>query len=247
MASEFESWLSERLTQFNADGDVFSSYILGILDSEETQDEKQDNLCDLLEGLGLDDGQVDPCERLKKEIWSKWSSVKDPSVEDEKAKEKPIKATDLGATLAAHAESQTKAFKQSKGMKDIWKHVNLKPRILCFTFFSGHGSSSSNDKDKEAIKAAILAQYNNAVEESGSEEESDGCDDSENDLMAKNTNAEAVAKAQQDQREKSKAAAQAKKDKDKEDREKQKKDQEDRKKKAQEKAAKGERKRWIFT
>ena len=119
MASEFESWLSERLTQFNADGDVFSSYILGILDSEESQDEKQDNLCDLLEGLGLDDGQVDPCERLKKEIWSKWSSVKDPSVEDEKAKEKPIKATDLGATLAAHAESQTKAFKQSKGMKDI--------------------------------------------------------------------------------------------------------------------------------
>ena len=119
MASEFESWLSERLTQFNADGDVFSSYILGILDSEETQDEKQDNLCDLLEGLGLDDGQVDPCERLKKEIWSKWSSVKDPSVEDEKAKEKPIKATDLGATLAAHAESQTKAFKQSKGTKGI--------------------------------------------------------------------------------------------------------------------------------
>ena len=115
MASEFESWLSERLTQFNADGDVFSSYILGILDSEETQDEKQDNLCDLLEGLGLDDGQVDPCERLKKEIWSKWSSVKDPSVEDQKAKEKPLKATDLGATLAAHAESQTKAFKQSKG------------------------------------------------------------------------------------------------------------------------------------
>ena len=246
MASEFESWLSERLTQFNADGDVFSTYILGILDSEETQDEKQDNLCDLLEGLGLDDGQVDPCERLKKEIWSKWSSVKDPSVEDEKAKEKSIKATDLGATLAAHAESQTKAFKQSKGTRHIFKTINVNWKLktqFFFLIFPGHGSSTSNDKDKEAIKAAILAQYNNAVEESGSEEESDGCDDTENDLMAKNTNAEAVAKAQQDQREKSKAAAQAKKDKDKEDREKQKKDQEDRKKKAQEKAAKGERKR----
>ena len=48
MATEFEGWLSDRLTQFNADGDVFSTYILGILDSEESQDEKQENLSDLL-------------------------------------------------------------------------------------------------------------------------------------------------------------------------------------------------------
>ena len=116
MASEFEGWLSDRLTQFNADGDVFSTYILGILDnSEESKDEKQENLSDLLEGLGLDDGQVDPCERLQKEIWSKWSIVEDPS-----EKEKPVesaKKSDLGAALAAHAESQTVAFNQSKGNK----------------------------------------------------------------------------------------------------------------------------------
>ena len=115
MTTEFEGWLSDRLTQFNADGDVFSTYILGILDSEESQDEKVENLSDLLEGLGLDDGQVDPCERFQKEIWSKWSSVKDPP-----EKETPVentKKSDLGATLAAHAESQTKAFNQSKGKK----------------------------------------------------------------------------------------------------------------------------------
>ena len=113
MTTEFEGWLSDRLTQFNADGDVFSTYILGILDSEESQDEKVENLSDLLEGLGLDDGQVDPCERFQKEIWSKWSSVK-----DHPEKEIPVentKKSDLGATLAAHAESQTKAFNQSKG------------------------------------------------------------------------------------------------------------------------------------
>ena len=50
MSSEFETWLSDRLVQFNADGEVFSSYILGILDSEESQEEKENNLSDLLEG-----------------------------------------------------------------------------------------------------------------------------------------------------------------------------------------------------
>ena len=50
---------------------------------------------------------------FQKEIWSKWSSVKDLP-----EKETPVentKKSDLGATLAAHAESQTKAFNQSKG------------------------------------------------------------------------------------------------------------------------------------
>merc|ERR1711992_371557 len=67
-SEEFESWLSDRLGHFNADGDVFSSYIFGILDGDETNEEKETNLCDLLEGLGLDDGSPDPCQRIEKEI-----------------------------------------------------------------------------------------------------------------------------------------------------------------------------------
>merc|ERR1739848_847451 len=170
MSGDFESWLSERLTQFNADGDVFSTYILGILDSEESQEEKNDNLEDLLEGLGLDDGQVDPCQRLQKEIWSKWSNSKETP--EEKVVQKSTVKSDLGATLATHAESQTKAFNQSRG----------------------HGSSS-DDKDREAVKAAILAQYGSSVvEDDASDEDPDDCDDDGNDLMAKNTNSEAVAK-----------------------------------------------------
>ena len=134
----------------------------------------------------------------------------------EPIKDEAVPKADLGAALAAHAETQTKAYKAK-----------------------GNSSNPSDDKDREAVKAAILAQYGNSVVEESDEEEED---DDEHDLGS-NTNAEAVAKAQQDQRERSKVASQAKKDKDKEDREKQKKDAEDRKKKAQEKAAKGERKR----
>ena len=72
---EFETWLSDRLGHFNADGDVFSTYIFGILDGDESTDEKQTNLCDLLEGLGLDDGSPDPCQRIEKEIWAKWNNL----------------------------------------------------------------------------------------------------------------------------------------------------------------------------
>ena len=74
-SQEFEPWLAERLGHFNADGEVFSSYIFGILDGEETSAEKEENLCDLLEGLGLDDGSPDPCQRIQKEIWTKWNNL----------------------------------------------------------------------------------------------------------------------------------------------------------------------------
>jgi len=212
---EFESWLSDRLGHFNADGDVFSTYISGILDGDESCEEKESNLCDLLEGLGLDDGSPDPCQRIQKEIWTKWNNLGSKSSE-EPIKQETMPKPDLGAALAAHAETQTKAYKAK-----------------------GSSSNPSEDKDREAVKAAILAQYGSSVvEESDEEEEGEDEDD-----LGSNANAEAVARAQQDARERSKVAAQAKKDKDKEDREKQKKDAEDRKKKAQDKAAKGERKR----
>ena len=112
----------------------------------------------------------------------------------------------------------------------------------CFNltiFFSFLIFSSREDKDKEAIKAAILAQYNNVVEG----DESEGNEEEDEEEFGKNTNAETVAKAAVEQRERCRIAAAEKKEKDKSDREKQKKDAEDRKKKAQEKAAKGERKR----
>ena len=109
-SDEFESWLTEKLTEFNADAEVFSSYILGILDSDESSEEKVTNLQDLLEGLGLDDGQPDACQRVEKEIWRQWTKKSDDAknvTEPEKGKN----LADLGAAVVAHAESQTQAYK----------------------------------------------------------------------------------------------------------------------------------------
>ncbi len=221
MSGDFETWLTEKLQSLSVDDEVYSPYILSILNDDE--EDKEESLTDILEGFDLQKPNS-PCS-LRKEILSHWSDVVQQNgaetSESNDAKVKPSSAVDLGATLASITETQSRAYAAK-----------------------GAAGSSKDDKDRLAVKAAILAQYNNAVEESsGSEDEGNEAGGADDGLMAKNVNAESVAKAQVEQREKSRVAAQAKKDKDKEDREKQKKDQEDRKKKAQEKAAKGERRR----
>lgn len=41
---EFESWLNDRLDSFEVDRDVYGTYILGVLQEEETDEEKEDAL-----------------------------------------------------------------------------------------------------------------------------------------------------------------------------------------------------------
>nr|ACO12102.1 Coiled-coil domain-containing protein 43 [Lepeophtheirus salmonis] len=91
-----------------------------------------------------------------------------------------------------------------------------------------------------AVKAAILAGYSQEEDDLDIGDEDQNGDD---DLFCRNSNAEGVAKAEFDKREKARASAAAKKEKDREDCENQRKSHEERKKKAQEKAAKGERRR----
>merc|ERR1711935_926081 len=148
---EFETWLSDRLGHFNADGEVFSTYISGILDGDETCEEKKDNLCDLLEGLGLDDGSPDPCQRIETEIWTKWNNLGSKSEEPIKQE---VPKSDLGAALAAHAETKTKEYKAKSKT-----------------------STPSEGKEREAVKATILAQYGSSVVEESDEEEEDDDDD----------------------------------------------------------------------
>ena len=48
---EFEDWLSSRLKQLELDEDVFGSYVTGVLDSEDTDEERKDALIGILEGM----------------------------------------------------------------------------------------------------------------------------------------------------------------------------------------------------
>lgn len=45
---EFESWLNDRLESLEVDQDVYRTYILGVLQEEETDEEKEDALKGIL-------------------------------------------------------------------------------------------------------------------------------------------------------------------------------------------------------
>lgn len=231
----FRNWLSERLQYYNADDEVFLPYILSILEEADinlqNDDEGLDSLSDILDGLGIDsDCCKDNSINLKKEIWTKWNKAMSlenaggVTINGHAAIRGANEKVDIQTQLARITESRSEAYKASAKA-------------------AAERQNESEEKDRKAVKAAILAQYQDVDEESEpDEEESDKC--KENDLtMMKNENKDAVAKAEQEKREKCRTAAVAKKEKDKEDRDKQKKEQEDRKKKAQEKASKGERRR----
>jgi len=66
---EFESWLTEKLTNLGTDASVFSPYIVGILESEETQEEKEEGIDALLSDILTDENLI---ETVKKEIQTNW-------------------------------------------------------------------------------------------------------------------------------------------------------------------------------
>ena len=61
-SAEFEDWLSSRMRQLGLDEDVFGSYVTGVLDSEDTDEERKDALIGILEGMTV---WRDVCTREK--------------------------------------------------------------------------------------------------------------------------------------------------------------------------------------
>lgn len=219
LPEDFESWLSDRLRALNTDDEVYRPYIVSILEDEPDSEERKEALDGVLGGVSEDEAKM---EGFRDDILSRWqrreAALKGAQgASDAKSASEKV---DLNQKLASITDSKTTAYKEAK-------------------------EKASGTEPDRAVKEAILAQYAGVVEES-SEDEDDGDDKGGKggvDPLLANSNAEAVAAAEAEKREKGRLAAAAKKEKDKEDREKQKKQQEDRKKKAQEKAAKGERRR----
>nr|XP_046188030.1 coiled-coil domain-containing protein 43-like [Oncorhynchus gorbuscha] len=68
-AGEFEKWLNYRLDSLEVDQEVYGAYILGILQEEESDDEKEDALLGILSAFLEDEKLEDVC----KEIISQWT------------------------------------------------------------------------------------------------------------------------------------------------------------------------------
>ncbi|KAK2560087.1 Coiled-coil domain-containing protein 43 [Acropora cervicornis] len=66
---EFKDWLSSRLKTLGLDEDVFGNYVTGVLDSEDTDEERKDAL------IGILDGMTEyPLEDLCSEVLNRWKS-----------------------------------------------------------------------------------------------------------------------------------------------------------------------------
>ncbi|EDW75687.1 uncharacterized protein Dwil_GK15064 [Drosophila willistoni] len=96
-SAEFQTWLNEQLRQLNTDENVFGSYIIGILEGEESQDEKLEALEDILSETGSSD-----IEEIVKTILQKWLQSH-PSADEPPKKGLDI---DVNAQLAKLLEQQ---------------------------------------------------------------------------------------------------------------------------------------------
>ncbi|XP_061761337.1 coiled-coil domain-containing protein 43 isoform X3 [Nerophis ophidion] len=63
-AGEFESWLNERLDSLEADREVYGTYILGVLQEEESDEDKWDALQGILSAFLGDDTLEEVCKQI---------------------------------------------------------------------------------------------------------------------------------------------------------------------------------------
>ncbi|KAK2893604.1 hypothetical protein Q8A73_016088 [Channa argus] len=64
---EFESWLNNRLDLLEVDREVYGAYILGVLQEEESDEEKEDALQGILSAFLSEDAVEDVCKQIIKQ------------------------------------------------------------------------------------------------------------------------------------------------------------------------------------
>ncbi|KAM7429399.1 Coiled-coil domain-containing protein 43 [Porites harrisoni] len=113
---EFEDWLSSRLKQLGLDEDVFGSYVTGVLDSEDTDEERKDALIGILEGM-----TEYPLDDLCNEVIDRWKNSRAEvlqqreQVKEQKAAEKQSKLAEIMEKQACTVSAMKPAQATSDG------------------------------------------------------------------------------------------------------------------------------------
>lgn len=133
--AEFNSWLSSKLRASNADDGVFGSYITGILEGDENNEEKMEALEGILGAIIESD-----LEPFIKEILDKWKICHNREAEAE-AKPK----LDVDAQLAKLLETQKLTTKVEREYTE--EERRIKEQIL--SQYSQLSESEPEDDDEE--------------------------------------------------------------------------------------------------
>ncbi|XP_068434275.1 coiled-coil domain-containing protein 43 [Clinocottus analis] len=70
-AGEFESWLNDLLDSLGVDREVYGAYILGVLQEEESDEEKEDALQGILSAFLDEESVEDVCKQIIQQ-WTDW-------------------------------------------------------------------------------------------------------------------------------------------------------------------------------
>lgn len=192
---DFSNWLNEKLKELNTDETVFGFYIQGILDSDESREEKnealQSILSEILENVSCVIKkkcftiyfQADDILELCSEILDKWKISKSKETITPQCSNE-----DVDVKLAKLLESQSLATTKQK----------------------------EYTAEEKKIREAILSQYGQMTDD---EDEEDCPTESGGDTrLEKNLNSQTVSQAEKMKREQARVDSQKKKEKDKEDR-----------------------------
>ncbi|XP_043661307.1 coiled-coil domain-containing protein 43 [Drosophila teissieri] len=135
---EFQSWLNEQLRKLNTDENVFGSYIVGILEGDETREEK----IEALEGILSETGSAN-IDELVATILQKWLQSH-PSADDPPKKGLDI---DVNAQLAKLLEQQKLQPAVSKEREYTEEERRIKQQILAQ--YSQTAVAEEDDEDSE--------------------------------------------------------------------------------------------------
>ncbi|KAH8334502.1 hypothetical protein KR059_010821 [Drosophila kikkawai] len=140
-SEEFQDWLNDQLRKLNTDENVFGSYIVGILEGDETTEEKTE----ALEGILSETGSADINE-LVATILQKWlcSHVS--------ADEPPKKGLDIdvNAQLAKLLENQKLQPAVNKEREYTEEERRIKQQILAQYSQTAVVNKDNDDSDSES-------------------------------------------------------------------------------------------------
>lgn len=217
---QFVAWLNGKLREFNTDEGIFGSYITGILEGDETSEEKTE----ALEGILAEIIESD-CSAFITEILDRWKQCHQEDAAADSATGGPKMKLDVDEQLAKLLENQKLATKVEREYTE--EERRIKQQIL--SQYSQLSEDEAEDDDDDEANGAAGGGGGG-----GGGGSSDG-------LLQRNTNAADVQALIREKREQARLESQQKKEKDKQDREKQKQLREEKKEKR--KTVKGERRR----
>ncbi|KAH8282173.1 hypothetical protein KR054_005990 [Drosophila jambulina] len=140
-SEEFQGWLNDQLRKLNTDENVFGSYIVGILEGDETTEEKTEALEGILSETGSDD-----INELVATILQKWlcSHVS--------ADEPPKKGLDIdvNAQLAKLLENQKLKPAVNKEREYTEEERRIKQQILAQYSQTAVVNKDNDDSDSES-------------------------------------------------------------------------------------------------